>query len=229
LYTPPTGNVKASSTTYVTITATSDSTATVTFPMTVFPSDAIRMTIGGKAGSISSPVIPYDSLDNYGPDTNGKFWAQTPIGTVPGWYAKDDNSAPQASWPVTSDVGLYYTQRHATSDAAWSAIVPNGNYTLTLKMGNSDANQIVHSSVTIDSQGSTILSTATAIIAGNATYTPTDHTASIQVTNNSFYFAIREVFNSNFPFLSAWSLVYNSGLSRPLRGTGSMKGTGKVQ
>lgn len=209
LYTAPTGGVTASSTTNITIVNTLDSTATITFPLTVFPANGIRMVVGAKAGTITSPVIPYDALSNYGLDVGGNYWAMTPVGNVPAWYALDDQSYPQASWPPgTLDVGLYYTDRHGSSDQAWAAMVPNGTYTLNLKFGANSGNVGVQSSsVTIDSQGTVVMTTATVPIPGFASYTPSDKFFTIPVTNNQFYFAIRQVYNSNFTLLSAWSLT----------------------
>lgn len=227
LYTAPTTGVVASSTTIVTITPTgvAVTTGTIRFPLTVLSSDAIRMDVGGRATlAITSPVIPYDAAGNYGPDATGKFWAADPIGNMPAWYAFEDGSYPQPSWPATTDVGLYYTNYHGASDTAWSAMVPNGNYTLTLKYAAIDANLVKNSSHTVDSQGTTILTTSTVIVPAFAAYTPADHSYSVSVTNNTFYFALRQVYNGFFPFISAWKLNFDSA-SSPATVTTRFKGS----
>lgn len=212
LYTAPTSGVVASSTTFIKISPTNIavSGSSVTFPLTVFSSDAIRMDVGRKAASISSPAIPYSAAGDYGPDSAGKFWAADPTGTLPPWHGVDDNSSPQSSWPTPTDVGLYYTQRHGIADAAWSAMVPNGNYTLTLKFGNSDSNQILHSSMSIDTQSVVVFSTTSAVIPGYTTFTPADKSYAVTVTDKTFYFALREVYNQFFPFISAWKLTLDN-------------------
>lgn len=226
LYTAPTSVVTLSSA-IITITPTQvyDPVAsTTTFPIVIFSSDAIRQNIGGKAASISSPAIPYVGTD-YGPGSDGGMWWSDPVGTLPPWYGLDDNSSPQSSWPSNSDIGLYYTQRHGLTDACWSAMVPNGNYTLTLKYGNSDQNQVNLSSVSVDSQSTVVFSTSTRPV--SAIYSPNDKTASVQVTNNQFYFCQREIYNGNFPFLGAWKLNLDSQLSRvkeSLRGNVTFRG-----
>lgn len=227
LYTAPTSGVRLASTTIVTVTPTADSTGTITFPLTVFPSDGIRIDAGGKAGTITSPVIPYDSLDNYGPDSGGKYWAADPPGNIPPWYAHDDNSYPQPSWPGTTDVGLWYTDVHATSDGAYAAMVPNGNYTLKMLFAwNTDPSIFLQS---IDSQGSIIVSSAAfASAIGSTPYATTSISRSVQVTNNQFYFALRYSDTSKFSLINAWSLIYDSAISSPGTFSGNCQFNGKT-
>lgn len=228
LYTAPSANFNVLSTASVTMASTVDSTNSISFPLIIFSSDAIRMNIGGKAAFISSPVIPYDAAGNYGPDANGNYWWSDPIGNVTRLYSKDDDSFPQASWPATTDVGLFYTKRHGNSDAAWAAMVPNGNYTLNLGFATTSANgpPVSLSSATIDSQGVILLSTASLT---QATFTPTTKSYTVNVSNNQFYFAIRQVVSSQFPFLNNWSLtplppVLPPGPSETIRGKVTLNG-----
>lgn len=231
LYTAPASGITASSTTVVTITPTGAATSlgAISFPLTIMSSDAIRVDVGGKASSISSPVIPYVG-PNYGPDFTGHLWAGDATGLIPPWYALDDNSSPQASWIVvgSTDVGLSYTDRHGASDGGWGAMVPNGNYTLTLRFATNDANGIALSSVTIDSQNLVILSTATKVM--TTPYLTSVKTFPIQVTNNQFYFAIRQVYVSNFPQLTAWMLQFNSPLAQTSeQWRGKIHAQGRIQ
>jgi hypothetical protein len=65
------------------------------------------------------------------------------------------------------------------------------------------------------------------LIPGFATFTPTDKTYSVQVTNNQFYFAIRQAYNGFFPFISAWKLTFDSRLgttATDIRGKVNIKG-----
>lgn len=236
LYTAPASGIVASSTTIIKIRPTNIAVlgSSVSFPMTIYSSDAVRVDIGGKAASISSPAIPYDAAGNFGPDSHGKFWAADPIGTGVGWYSLNDNSSPQSSWPSSPvEVGLNYTERHGVSDACWSGYAPNGNYTLTVKHGTSDQNQVNLSSITIDAQNVTILSTATAVIPGFATFTPSDHTGPVQVTNGTYYFCVRQKYSGNFPALDAWMLNFDSPLSvaprEQVRGRVRIKGNVRIK
>ena len=216
LYTPPATQVGISSA-IVTITPTADSTGTITFPLTVFPSDGIRVDVGGKAGSISSPAIPYDAAGNYGPDANGKYWWADPVGNIVPWYSLDDMSSPQASWPGTTDVGLWYTARHGTSDGAFAAaMVPNGTYLLSVYFArDANTNTVVQS---LESQNQVLMSSAAWItFRGSSNYNTLKATFSVTVVDNTFYAAVRFPDPTKFSMINAWSLESNASPGVPLR------------
>lgn len=219
LYTAPTSQILMA-TAAVTITPTIEPARAINFPLVVFSSDGIRMNVGGKSAFITSPVIPYDAAGNYGPDVNGNYWWSDPVGSVPSWYGKNDIGFPQSSWPGSADVGLFYTQFRGTSDQPYSAIVPNGNYTLSLGFGETVGLVVTNSSVTIDSQG-IIFSSNTKTV--SAAFTPNTISTPVQVTNNNFYFAIREILSTQYTFLNKWSLIFNSSLP-----TNTETWTGKI-
>src|SRR4029077_11594831 len=156
-YTAPASQVNILSTATITITPTIDPTQSFSFPLIVYPSDGIRVRLGPKSGA-NSPAPTYDTAGDL-QDAAGKWWWDDPIGNDPIWYSRDDNYFPQASWGGATDVNLFYTAAHGASDAAFSMMVPNGNYTLSLGFGTSDSNQVSHSSASIDSQGIVLLST----------------------------------------------------------------------
>lgn len=204
LYTAPASQTLLSSMT-VTITPTnSDSSQTLSFPLVIFPSDAIRMRAGPNSAA-NSPPPSYDAFGNYGPDANGKYWWDDPVGSQLPWYSRDDNYSPQSSWPSTPDIGLFYTAMHGNSDGVYGMMVPNGAYTLSLGFGASPGNfNVANSSVSIDSQGGTLLSTASVL---QSNYVPVTLTYPVTVTNNQFYFAIRQVVSTMFTTISKWSLT----------------------
>lgn len=206
LYTAPASQLIMTTPT-VTITPNAEPAQAISFPLVVVSSDGIRFNIGGKSNA-NSPAPPYDVNGNYGPDTDGNYWWSDPVGTLPQWYASNDMSFPQASWKNTTDVGLFYTGRHGNCDAAWSAMVPNGNYTLTLGFGLDNSNgNVTTSSAAIDSQGIVLVSTTAPKSLLQNTFTPSIKTFPITVTNNQFYFAMRQVISTQLPLLNKWSLI----------------------
>lgn len=207
-FTPPSTQVLMS-TTVITLVPTADSTATIRFPLVVYPSDGIRYDVGGPSRFISSPVIPYDAAGNYGPDAHGSYWWADPPGTVERWYTNNDFGFPQSSWPVDAEeVGLFYTERHGNSDGAWSAIVPNGLYTLTI--GVASQGSVAAVDYSIDTQSSLVVSSASVssfVPFSGASYTPGRLYIPVVVTDNHFYFAIRVRQDSSLALLNMWSLT----------------------
>ncbi len=204
LYTAPATQAGLSSTT-VTITSLADSTAYYTLPLTIFPSNGIRIDVGGKAAFITDPVIPYDPAGDYGPDADGDYWWNDPIGNIPPWYSRDDMSYPQSSWPSTPPVGLSYTAYHGASDGAFAAMVPNGTYTLTLYFARDENPSGILQS--LESQGQVLLSSGSfASLMGSTPYTPVTYSGTIVVSDNTFYFAMRFPDVSKFSMINAWSL-----------------------
>jgi hypothetical protein len=207
LYTAP-ANSSSMTVTQVTITPTADAAQAITFPLTVFPSDAIRINAGGKSAA-NNPTPPYDAAGNYGPDATGKYWWSDPTGSGLPWYGRIDGYYPQTSWPSSTDVGLYYTYDYDSQDGAYEAMVPNGAYNLTMGFG-SDSNNVSQASIsgTIDSQGSQIVSSTTLkSVTGATSYTPTSITIPITVVNNQFYFAIRWLAAGATTLINKWILT----------------------
>lgn len=205
LYTAPSTQINFYSSTTVTITPTADATQAITEPLIVFPSDGIRVDVGGKSAS-NAP--PYNSQGDYGPDANGNFWWNEPIGSAVSWN-KIDGFFPSSSWGSSTDVGLWYTYRAGINDGAYAYMVPNGYYILTLGFGvdsgNGNITQFVQS---LDSQGSTLAtSTALSSVMGTVNYTPKSASYVVQVVDNTFYFALRMLTQGNFTLLNEWSLV----------------------
>ena len=215
LYTAPSSVVKFSSA-MVTVTPVADSTAPVTFPLVVYSSSGIRVDTGWKAGTITSPVIPYDSQNNYGPDGSGDYWAANMPGSLMNWYSRDDGSYPQTDWrqPQPSDIGLHYSGMHGTSDGFFGAYAPNGTYLLSLRFGYDGAQSNFVQQ--IESQNEILMSSSSFVtFIGTSAYTAKTSTHSITVTDNNFYFALRFPDNSKFTQLSAFELEYTG----PLPGT----------
>jgi hypothetical protein len=195
LYTPPSTLSNTLDATTVTITSQADPSVSYSFPMYVFPSDAIRMHLGPKAGTITNPVIPYDAGGDYGPDVNGNYWWRE-LG-FPFWYYNMDASYPQSSWPKGyPDVGLYYTATSAGSgsDGGFGVMLPNGNYAVKLLFANGPISmgQIVFD---IDSQGALVYTNKDlcSIVGTCAGFKPGSLMFGASVTNNQLYFAIREL------------------------------------
>jgi hypothetical protein len=218
-YTAPTSGVRSASTTIVTMTATADSTATINFPLTVFSSDAIRINAGGFSNNITT--VAYDSANDYGPDRQGKVWATDPTGIGFMNSIKQDSSFSPSLWVSSNtdpDIGLFYNQWPGIADGAYSAIVPNGNYSLLMGFacGDPGNNSMPSFNQSIDTQGSTIISTAAArSIMENTNYVSVSTTVPITVTNNQFYFAMREVDYSSHTLINKWSLTLNSLILPP--------------
>lgn len=238
LYTAPASGVVASSVSIVTMTSTVDSTATTTFPLTVFSSDAIRINAGGFSNNITTPA--YDTANDYGPDANRKVWATDPTGIGFMNSGKQDGSFSSTLWVSSRtdpDIGLYYNQWLGIADGAYSALVPNGNYTLLMGFAAGDPgnNTMANFNQSIDTQGSTVISTGAArSIMGTTNYVSTSTSVPVQVTNNQFYFAMREVDYSSHTLINKWSLTFNSALpatsvGRMLTGKGILSGKGTMQ
>lgn len=213
LYTAPTSGVTASSTTLITISPTVDSTNTITFPLTVFSSDSIRVKLGGVS---SFGSLPTDSLGNYGPDATGKYWAVDPPGTQLGNSTKQDGGYPTSMWvssATTPNIGLWYTYWPGFNDVGWGAIVPNGNYTLTMGFGIGDPGGTGISSrdQRIDSQGVTLISTgAFASFLGTTNYVPKTATFTVTVTDTRFYFALRTTNDAKGTLINWFKLTPNA-------------------
>ena len=232
LYTAPAIQVNSLSTATVTIapTGTAGTVAAYSFPLVIFPSDGIRFNVGGMSSDPTAPVPPYDAQGNYGPDAGGKYWWSDTAGNIPPWYSKQDGYYPPTSWPSSTDIGLFYTRRNDTSDGAYSAMVPNGNYTLTLGFGTDDSGGFQNSSGTIDSQGIVLLNYQSLL---HAAYTPNTLSYPITVTNNQFYFAIRQVDPTQGVMLNKWSLLLASNLPNPpgcvIKGNVKIKGVVSIK
>ena len=214
LYTAPSSVVKFSSA-IVTVTAVADSTAPYSFPLVVYSSSGIRVDTGWKAtAQITSPVIPYDSQDNYGPDVNGNYWSANMPGSFMNWYARDDGSYPQVDWrvPQPSDIGLHYSGMHGTSDGFFGSYAPNGTYLLKLLFGSEDTNLSANSVMQIESQNQILMSSSSFVtFIGTSAYTAKTSTHSVTVSDNNFYFALRfPDNNSKFTQLSGFELKLES-------------------
>jgi hypothetical protein len=234
LYTPPSAQNNQVQVTTVTITPTgADATNSVFFPLVVYSTNGIRVDVGGKASTISSPVIPY-SASNYGPDATGNLWFADAVGMNPPWYGQDDMSFPQAAWPGTTDVGLWYTARHGIADGAYSAVVPNGSYALKVNYAW-DESPVTNRVQAIESQNTTIIS-STAFVAKltSTPYTTAFSSAVVTVSDNNFYLAFRYPETSGFTLVNSWSLIpisistvpANGSLPRAFRGNGIFRGRG---
>lgn len=195
LYTAPSSLSNTLDATTVTITSQADTNVSYSFPLYVFPSDAIRMHLGPKALTINNPVIPYDASGDYGPDVNGNYWWRQ-IG-FPFWYYNQDNSYPQSSWPNGyPDVGLYYTSTSAGagSDGGFGVMVPNGPYQIKLLFGSGSISMGSYV-FGVDSQGSLLYNNqdVCTVIGTCAGFTPGTLQFNVEVTNNQLYFAEREL------------------------------------
>lgn len=182
------------------------------------------MNSAGKSSFNIDPVIPY-SGQNYGPDVNGHLWWSDPSGNILSLF-RQDGGFPQSSWPAGyPDVGLYYTYFQGSQDGAYSAVVPNGDYNLHLGFaadsGDTGLANIVES---IDTQGVTVLSTTTLQgIIGTNYYTPRAATIPVTVTNNQFYFAVRQAVQGDSVLINNWSLILSTGTSASQRIKGPIK------
>lgn len=206
LYTAPNYQLLLATTT-VTLTPTADPGEAINFPLTIFPYDGIRINAGGKSAA-NNPSPLYDTAGNYGPDVNGKYWWSDPVGSIPLFYSRDEMFYPQTSWPSTTtlvDIALFYTGRHGSSDGAYAAMVPNNSYLLTLGFGsNGTESSVVNSSASIDSQGTVLLSIQGLV---QTAYVPKVLIYPVTVSNNQFYFALRQNIATQFPLINYWSLV----------------------
>jgi hypothetical protein len=208
------------------VTPVADSTAPISFPLVVYSSNGIRVDTGWQATAQNvSPVIPYDSLGNYGPDTNGNYWTANMPGSNMNWYARDDSSYPQSDWrtPVATDIGLHYSGMHGTSDGFFGAIVPNGDYTLKLRFGTEDTNTAANTVMQIESQNQILQSSAAFVTAqSSSAYVSRVSTFAVTVSDNNFYFALRFPDNGGkFTQLSAYELNFDSPADEPPASSGT--------
>lgn len=200
LYTPPATQLNTITVATFTITASSsDPNAFVSFPLTIFSSDAIRMR-EGAATSGADTIPPYDTIGNF-TDTSGNVWFMDPIGNFPNFYSRDTQGS--GSWPNQ----MYNNFDYGSGDKAWGMMVPNGNYLLTANFGTADPASITASTVSLDTQGVLFLTSASLV---TALLTPHVVTSSVTVTNNQFYWAIRGIQENSHDFISYWSLVPSS-------------------
>ncbi len=235
LYTAPSSVVKFSSA-VITITPVADSTAPITMSIVVYSSSGIRVDSGWKSAFITSPVIPYDSAGNYGPDVSGEYWAAHMPGSVMPWYARDDAGYPQSDWrqPQPDDIGLHYTGMHGTSDGGFGAMVPNGTYTLRLLFGREESTS--NTVMRIESQNEILMSSNTFVtFISTSAYTAKTATFTVTVDDNTFYFAMRYTDNTKYTLLNGFELELDepapeppaSGpVSRPIRGRAILRGRG---
>ncbi len=207
LYTPPAiepGSTSSrSGTTMVTVTSQADANVSYSFPLYVYPSDGIRIDIGGESVFGGS----YNSSKDYGPDANGDYWWVQ--NTFPWWYSKDDEGYPVANWGTSPDIALYYTRNHGTSDGAFGAIVPNGTYAVTLDFGIGGSFTPLQWSMSVDSQGTPVETTFDLcfLLGTCASYRPGTVTFIAAVTNNNFYVAVRQTRSGSYTTLSALSVI----------------------
>ena len=212
MYTAPASQINSLSTATVTVTPVADSTNAITFPLTIYPSDAIRINVGGKSAA-NSPAPPYDANGNYGPDKFGKYWWSDPLGTGTNWLGKKDTSFAQNLWVSSntdSDIGLFYTCFTGMSDGAYAVMVPNGSYFLKMgfAIGDPGNGSMAGVNESIDTQGATVISTGTyATSVSTLNYVENALTIPIKVINNQFYFAMRSVKSSSGTIIDNWSLT----------------------
>jgi len=139
-YTAPATQADVQNRMEVTCAAIADSGATISFPIVVFPDDAIRVDTGGGASACASaftPPCPYVG-DVYGPDANGKYWY--PDSNVFPVVAQADEWYPQTAWTSTPDFGLGVRRIYSGGDLIYTAHVPNGTYTVTYLFANKEGN-----------------------------------------------------------------------------------------
>lgn len=238
LYTAPTSGVRSASATIVTMTATADSTATVNFPLTIFSSDAIRVNAGGFSNNITTPA--YDTANDYGPDAHNNVWATDPPGIGYLNSTKQDSSFATSLWissRTDQDIGLFYNQWVGIGDGAYSAMVPNGSYSLLMGFAAGDPgnNSMAGLNQSIDTQGTTVFSTGTfRTLSGITNYVSVATTVPVTVSDNHFYFALREVDYSSHTLINKWSLTYLAAPAtisptKVMTGNGTITGNGLFQ
>jgi hypothetical protein len=214
LYTAPSILSNTLDATIITITSQADPNALYSFPLYVFPSDAVRMHLGPKSGA-NNPAVPYDLAGDYGPDANGNYWWRQ-LG-IPFWYYLSDDDYPQSSWPAGfADIGLYYTHSNGASDGGFGVMVPNGTYTIKLlfadgeQAGTFPLGKFVFN---IDSQGAPLFTSEDmcSIVGSCHSFQPGNLTFPVRVTNNQLYFALRQL--SSFVTLNAFSITPSTSSS----------------
>lgn len=210
LYTPPT-SVLVRTTSTVTCTASADPAVKTSFPLAVYSSTGIRVSLGQA------------SNNNYGPDTNGNIWYKdlASFWRLQGRANCDFSYLPQNPWnQTTPNIGLYYNCEYikdGSGDLRYKFYVPNGTYRITLLfgIGGTGAFTLGQWNQGIDSQGEIYASTMTATMTGNGPWTELGLTGKSldlcnllsnclkvtpgrvvldeNVTDNTLYFAIRHI------------------------------------
>lgn len=191
VYTAP----EVSKPTYALLTAESlaDPTAKTTVGLTVMPAGPIRIDVGDAT---RAPGAPNRLAPDYGPDSEGHMWWREQAGEY-SWGVVHDEPG---GWPPVKDIGLYYTNRYSLGDMIYRFSVPNGNYKVTILLGQTDCGKGGKFDpknmrpIKLEAQGQ--------IVAGNfdwgqsINYTcrvPTSVAIPAVVTDEDLYFALRRV------------------------------------
>jgi len=247
-YTAPTSVVSRSSTT-VTCSSRMDSNTSVSFPVVVYSSSAIRERL--------STV----TFADYGPDVNGNTWFSdySSLYRFQGSANCDFTGDP---WSGVTDADLYKHCEYVNSgsgDQYYRFFVPNGTYRIQLRYAIGGGSPFTSGTwqEAIDSQGSVFSSSPSTttlagdgpwtqqgitgkyfdlctLIPGCAQQTPASITFSKTVTNNQLYFSIRHlapvVVSQPASVLTAFSIeASTASFSSVNFGQQSMFGTGSFK
>lgn len=233
LYTAPANGVSGRSTTTVTCTATTDTSAKISFPLIVYSTSGVRVRLANASNT------------NYSPDINGDTWYAEKGGF---WRLQGRANCDWSgeTWSGTDTALIKQCQyvQDGSGDMLHRFIVPNGNYQIKLKFAVGGGAAPFSSDTWVmglDSQDSIYSGSSASTIAGNGAWTffgltgkkfdLCDVTGSCAsqtlgtitltkaVTDGNLYFAIRHLTingsSSRVSSLNAFSITFDSPLSSP--------------
>lgn len=214
LYTAPA--VSSPQTTRITVTSAADPSAHTSIFVRVIPAGTIRVLV---APSVKMPARG----GGYGPDSTGSIWwpdmGSEQIPTVTDdWY-------PQI-WPAKADTNLYYASGYVNEDWTHRFNVPNGTYTLTIKIARANVIPAGYSNIYyLESQGQLLSVINLASLTGNVARTPIDVQVPVVVTNQTLYFTLRNIVNSASSSVTNWPPLMSAFSIAPLSGGSGGSGT----
>jgi len=235
VYTAPASQSDSVQQTEVICSTAADPTIRTVFQLDVYPADGIRVDMGGRCSlQCFSPVIPYDSNNNYGPDEKGKYWWYDRNRWPRGYPSGFEESYPQSQWADAPDIGLWYSRTYADQDLIFPMHVPNGSYTLRLLLGEKASptpfppnNRVMIT----ESQGEVLdhdLDICTVMTPACRTGYPGEVKHEVVVTDNNLYFALRRS-QTFLVYINGWSIVKSVGATGRSQSSGRTIRTGRTK
>lgn len=213
LYTPP-ANVTGGTQTTVTATSAANPRVIASMVVTILPAGSIRIDMAGPCASaltlIHTPAYSCDASPYM--DSHGNAWLPST-----GWDGGGVNNCGNGSWPNVPDIDLYKIPFAKPGDMRFDITVPNGNYSVTAKLGNScPYNSLVGQQISsFETQGTIVNSNVDVIAKTGGPYLPLDLSLPATVTNGQLSFVIRFVKGSVGSMLSALEIDPVGGSNPP--------------
>ena len=171
LFTAP-ALVPAPAVTVVTAKSIADPTAWAQIEITVLPSGTLRLAVGNSANYL---------------DSQGNTWWGTQHSPIDAGWNYDVGGI----WPAVADVALYEMGHYSNGDMRVDVVVPNGNYTLTAKMAETEVTSAGQALQDLEVQGQIAVTGLDVFASAGGAQKPFDVQLPATVTDGRLSFVVR--------------------------------------